>query len=294
MAAADLGGRRPSRLASLAPQDDGITSGTLEGNKMSQTDKMLSRKEGGVGFVTFNNPERHNAVSLEMWAAAKRMLDAFAADNDVRVVVITGAGGKAFVSGADISKFVSERATVEAQRAYNAKTDATYTGVAEFPKPTIAMIRGYCIGGGLGLATCCDLRICTDNSRFAVPAAKLGLGYGYGGLKRLIDVVGHSSAKEIFYTARQFNAQEAYDMGLVNRVAPAAELENYVKTITDMISANAPLTIKAVKYTVNEIYKDESKRNVGRTVEMVEKCFASNDYNEGRSAFMEKRKPVFS
>ena len=261
---------------------------------MTQTDKMLSRKEGGVGIVTFNNPERHNAVSLEMWEATTRMLKDFAADNEIRVVVLTGAGGKAFVSGADISKFGSERATIEAVRAYNAKTDATYASIAEFPKPTIAMINGYCIGGGLGLATCCDLRIASDTSRFAVPAAKLGLGYGYTGLKRLVDIVGPAFAKEIFYTARQFDAEEARIMGLVNRVVPAAELESHVKSITDMISANAPLTIKAVKYTVGEILKDESKRNVGRSAEMVEQCFASRDYTEGRTAFMEKRKPVFT
>ena len=258
------------------------------------TDKMLSRKEGGVGIVTFNNPERHNAVSLDMWEATKRILDDFAADNDIRVVVLTGAGGKAFVSGADISKFESERANLEAARSYNQKSEAAYASIYEFPKPTIAMIRGYCIGGGLGLATCCDLRIATDNSRFAVPAAKLGLGYGYVGLKRLTDIVGPAFSKEIFYTARQFDAQEALTMGLVNRVVPSAELETYVKSITDMISANAPLTIKAVKFTVNEIVKDESKRNVQRTVEMVEACFASNDYNEGRAAFMEKRKPAFT
>ena len=261
---------------------------------MSQTDKMLARKEGGVGILTFNNPERHNAVSLEMWEATKRILDGFAADDDIRVVVLTGAGGKAFVSGADISKFASERATLEASRAYNVKSDAAYASVADFPKPTIAMIKGYCIGGGLGLAMCCDMRICSDNSRFAVPAAKLGLGYGYSGLKRLVDIVGASFAKEIFYTARQFDAQEAYAMGLVNRVVPAGELEAYVKSITDMISANAPLTIKAVKFTVGEMLKDESKRNLARSVELVEQCFASRDYTEGRTAFMEKRKPVFT
>ena len=261
---------------------------------MTQTDKMLARKEGGVGILTFNNPERHNAVSLEMWEATKRILDGFAADDDIRVVVLTGAGGKAFVSGADISKFASERATLEASRAYNVKSDAAYASVADFPKPTIAMIRGYCIGGGVGLAVCCDLRICSDNSRFAVPAAKLGLGYGYSGLKRLVDIVGASFAKEIFYTARQFDAQEASAMGLVNRVVPAGELEAYVKSITDMISANAPLTIKAVKFTVGEMLKDESKRNLARSVELVEQCFASRDYTEGRTAFMEKRKPVFT
>jgi enoyl-CoA hydratase len=261
---------------------------------MTQTDKVLSRKEGGVGIVTFNNPERHNAVSLEMWEATKRILDGFAADSDIRVVVLTGAGGKAFVSGADISKFENERANLEAARSYNAKTEGAYSSIYEFPKPTIAMIRGYCIGGGLGLATCCDLRIASDNSRFAVPAAKLGLGYGYIGLKRLVDVVGASFAKEIFYTARQFDAHEALTMGLVNRVVPSADLETYVKSITDMICANAPLTIKAVKATVGEILKDESKRNVARTTELVEQCFVSRDYNEGRAAFMEKRKPVFT
>ena len=156
------------------------------------------------------------------------------------------------------------------------------------------MIRGYCIGGGVGLATCCDLRIASDTSRFAVPAAKLGLGYGYVGLKRLVDIVGPAFAKEILYTARQFDAPEALAIGLVNRAVPAAELESCVKTVTDMICANAPLTIKAVKVTVGEILKDESKRNVARTTELVEQCFASRDYAEGRAAFMEKRKPVFN
>src|SRR5512144_3337748 len=179
---------------------------------MTQTDKMLSRKEGGVGYLIFNNPERHNAVSLEMWDAASGILADFAADKAVRVVVLTGAGGKAFVSGADISKFESERSSKEAIDRYNVEVDKANSAVYEFPKPTIAMIRGYCIGGGVGLALCCDLRICSDNSKFGVPAAKLGLGYAYAGLKRLLDIVGPSFAKEIFYTARQFDAQEAYAM----------------------------------------------------------------------------------
>ena len=231
---------------------------------MTQTDKVLARKEAGVGIVTFNNPERHNAMSVEMWEATTAMLAGFAADNEVRVVVLTGAGGKAFVSGADISQFADQRASLDAARAYDVKTAAAFDSIDEFPKPTIAMIRGYCVGGGLALAVCCDLRICSDDSRFAVPAAKLGLGYGHTGLKRLIDVVGPSFAKEIFYTARQFDAQEALAMGLVNRVVPAAGLESYVKTMTDTISANAPLTIKAVKFTVGELLKDESERDIPR------------------------------
>jgi len=210
------------------------------------------------------------------------------------VVVLTGAGGKAFVSGADISKFASERASLEATRAYDVKTAAAFNSIYEFPKPTIAMIRGYCIGGGVGLASCCDLRICSDNSKFAVPAAKLGLGYAYAGLKRLVDIVGASFAKEIFYTARQFDAEEARLMGLVNRVVPKEDLEIFVKNYANTISANAPLTVHAVKYTINEAVKDESVRNLKHSTELVERCFASNDYAEGRKAFMEKRKPVFT
>jgi enoyl-CoA hydratase/carnithine racemase len=261
---------------------------------VTKTDKMLARKDGGVGYVIFNNPERHNAVSLDMWDATSRILEGFANDEEVRVVVLTGAGGKAFVSGADISKFESERATLEATRHYNATVEKAYTGIQQFGKPTIAMIRGYCIGGGVGLAVCCDLRICSDNSRFAVPAAKLGLGYSYAGLRRLVDVVGPAFAREIFFTARQFDAKEASRMGLVNRVAPEAELEPYVKNYADTIAANAPLTVKGVKYIIGEIMKDESTRNLARCAELVEQCFASNDFIEGRRAFMEKRKPAFA
>ena len=261
---------------------------------MTQTDKMLSRKEGRVGYMIFNNPERHNAVSLEMWEAASRIMEQYAEDDDVRVVVITGAGGKAFVSGADISKFESERANEEAVARYNEIVAKANDSLYGFPKPTIAMIRGYCIGGGLGLAVCCDLRICSDNSRFGIPAAKLGLGYAFPGVKRLSDLVGPSFAKEIFFTARQFDAEEARIMGLVNRVVPQAELETYVKSYADTIANNAPLTVKAAKFIANETVKDESKRDLARAQEMVDACFRSNDYTEGRRAFMEKRKPAFT
>src|SRR5262245_23156317 len=261
---------------------------------VTKTDKMLSRKDGRVGYVIFNNPERHNAVSLEMWARTAEILDEFGRDDEVRVVVITGAGGKSFVSGADISRFESERASLEATKIYNAKVAKANESIYEFPKPTIAMIKGYCIGGGLGLAVCCDLRICSDNSKFGIPAAKLGLGYGYPGVKRLSDLVGPAFAKEIFFTARQFDAEEARVMGLVNRVVPADELEAYVKNYADTIANNAPLTVKTAKFIANETVRDESKRNLARAQELVEACFVSNDYTEGRRAFMEKRKPVFS
>ncbi|HYW59644.1 MAG TPA: enoyl-CoA hydratase [Xanthobacteraceae bacterium] len=261
---------------------------------MTQTDKMLSRKEGHVGYMIFNNPERHNAVSLEMWEAASRIMDGFAKDNDVRVVVITGAGGKAFVSGADISKFESERANEEAVARYNEIVGKANDSLYGFPKPTIAMIRGYCIGGGLGLAVCCDLRIASDNSKFAIPAAKLGLGYAFTGIKRLADLVGPSFTKEIFFTARQFDAAEAQMMGLVNRVLPADKLEAYVKDYADTIGGNAPLTVNAVKFIANQTAVDESKRDLKRCGDLVKQCFDSQDYIEGRRAFMEKRKPAFT
>ena len=258
------------------------------------TEKLLARKEGRVGFVTFNNPERHNAMSLEMWEATVHHLNEYAKDPEVRVLVLNGAGGKPFVSGADISKFEDERSSKEGIERYNAAVERGYATVHTFPKPTIAMIRGYCIGGGMGIASCCDIRICAPNARFAVPAAKLGLGYDFPGLRRLVDVVGPSFAKEIFYTARQFDAAEAKDMGFANRVVPEEEIEAYVKNYAETIAANAPLTVNSIKFIVGEVMKDESKRDVARCAEMVEHCFTSTDFIEGRRAFMEKRKPAFT
>lgn len=258
------------------------------------TDKMLSKKEAGVGWMIFNNPERHNAVSLEMWAALESILDDFAADPKIRVVVVTGAGGKAFVSGADISKFQQERSTRDDVEHYQATTARGYGKLAQFPKPTIAMIRGYCIGGGVGMAVSCDMRICTPGSKFGIPAAKLGLGYGFVGVKRLTDLVGPSFAKEMFFTAKQFTAAEAQTMGLVNRVVPDGELESFVGDYAATIAANAPLTVDSVKYIINQTTKDPAERDLARCDTLVKQCFASQDYIEGRTAFMEKRKPVFA
>ena len=257
------------------------------------SDKIVTKKEGRVGYLIFNNPERHNAVSLEMWETVARVLKEFEQDKEIGVVVLTGAGGKAFVSGADISKFEDERATLEAVARYNDAVEKIYSSVHAFPRPTVAMIRGYCIGGGLGLAVSCDIRIAADHSRFSLPAAKLGLGYGFPGVKRLVDVVGPSFAKEIFFTARQFDVEEARAMHLVNRVVPDADIESYVKEYAETIAGNAPLTVNSVKFIVGEVLKDESKRDLARCEALVKQCFASKDYAEGRKAFMEKRKPVF-
>ena len=258
------------------------------------TDKMLARKDGAVGTMTFNNPERHNAVSMEMWQAGAKILADFAADESVRVVVIDGAGGKSFVAGADISKFESERATEEAVATYDAATESVYDFVLRYPKPTIAKIRGYCIGGGLNLAICCDLRICNDAAKFAVPAAKLGLGYGFSRVRRFMNVVSGAHAMEIFFTARQFTAAEAIGMGLVHRVLADGELDAYVQSYAASIAENAPLTIALIKRAVREVLKDPAERDLAPLDAMVKACFASNDYKEGRKAFMEKRKPAFT
>jgi enoyl-CoA hydratase/carnithine racemase len=267
--------------------------GTMQA-EAGRTDKILAKKSGPVGRLIFNNPEKRNAVSYEMWEAASAALKDFAADPAIRVVVVSGAGGKAFVSGADISKFENERAEMEEVRRYGVMTESVYSALHAFPKPTIAAIRGFCIGGGLGLAVCCDIRICTEGSRFALPAAKLGLGYGYAPVKRLVDVVGPAFAKEIFFTARQFTAAEAVTMGLVNRVLPDGELEAFVDDYVEMIGANAPMTLAAAKLAMRELAKHESERDLEAVKRQVESCFASNDYREGRRAFMEKRKPAFT
>jgi enoyl-CoA hydratase/carnithine racemase len=257
------------------------------------SDQIISRSEDGVGHLVFNNPAKRNAVSLEMWQAVERVLDAFAQDDTVRVVVLSGAGGKAFVSGADISRFEDERAGAEAVAHYNATTARLYQKLSAFPKPAIAQITGSCVGGGVALAVCCDLRICGESSRFGIPAARLGLGYGFAGLKRLVDVIGPAFAKEMFFTARLFSATEACEMGLVNRVVPDAQVESFVADYARTISANAPLTIGAVKAVIGEVLKDPAARDLARCEELVAACFASRDYIEGRRAFLEKRQPEF-
>jgi enoyl-CoA hydratase/carnithine racemase len=258
------------------------------------TSKMLFEKDGAVGRIIFNNPARHNAVSLEMWQGVAQIMEDFEKDDAIRVIVLSGAGGKAFVSGADISEFKEKRANEEAAAAYSKISENARVRLQETLKPTIAMIRGYCIGGGLATAISCDIRIAAEGSRFGVPAAKLGLGYAYEGIKKLIDLVGPAYAREIFYTARQFSAEEALGMGLINRLVPSDELESYVKNYCDTIAANAPLTIRAAKQIVREALKDESKRDMALCQRVVDECFASADYTEGRTAFMEKRRPVFT
>lgn len=257
------------------------------------TDQLIVTKEDGVGTILLNNQERRNAMTFEMWEGLPIVLDDFMSDPGVRVIVVGGAGGKAFCAGADISQFEKNRSSEDAVAIYNKTVEIASNALANSAKPTIAKIEGFCVGGGVGLALCCDIRIANDDSRYAVPAAKLGLGYRADGLKRLVDVVGPSMAKEIFFTARQFTAVEAQNMGLINRLVSRSTLDAYVDDYTRTIAGNAPMTIFAAKTVIDELGKDAEERDNTLCNKVVDDCFASEDYKEGRKAFMEKRKAQF-
>lgn len=256
------------------------------------TEKMLARIDGPIGWITFNNPSRRNAVSLDMWEAIPTILDRFENDPQVRVIVLHGTGEAAFVAGADISQFEKTRSSAETNAHYDSISEMASRRLYECSKPTIAMIHGWCIGGGVGIAVCCDLRIAAENAKFGIPAVRLGLGYGHKGVRKLMDLVGPSFTKEIFFTARHFSAEEAREMGLVNRVLPVAELEAYVRGYCATIADNAPMTIHALKRTVGELVKG-ADADLALSDRLVKACFDSQDFIEGRRAFMEKRRPVF-
>lgn len=258
-----------------------------------KTDKMLAEKRNGIGWMTFNNPERRNAMSLEMWEAAQEIASDFQADASVRVVVMKGAGDRAFVSGADISQFEKERADAAASERYSQRSEAARAAIRTLDKPLIAMIRGYCLGGGLGIAMMADLRFASDDSQFGIPAARLSIAYTGENIENLVRLVGPSRAKDILYSARRLDAAEALSIGLINRVVPAADLERTVEDYCATLVDNAPLSIKAHKAIIDEMVKDRELRDFEKTKAVATACFDSHDYKEGRTAFMEKRRPVF-
>jgi enoyl-CoA hydratase len=237
---------------------------------ISPTPNMIAEKVGPVGKLIFNKPAKRNATSSDMWEAIPVIIDEFEKDPAIRVVVVTGAGDQAFVSGADISEFEKARSTPEQVAYYDKIGEIANARMSKCSKPTIARIRGFC-----------------------VPAARLGLGYRAAGIKTLMDVVGPAYAKEIFFTGRMFSAQEALGMGLINRVVPDAELDAYVDDYCKRIGENAPLTMHAAKRTIEELTRLDGKPDFARTTALVKECFASEDYIEGRTAFMEKRRPQF-
>ena len=258
------------------------------------TGKILAEVSDGVGWLTFNNPERRNAVSLEMWQGLAQATTAFEADPEVRVVVLRGAGGRSFAAGADISEFEQHRANAEQKKRYGELAAGGHRGLAKLSKPLIAMIQGFCIGGGLAIALSADLRFATPGSRFAIPAAKLGLGYDYPGLAALARLVGPSATKDILFSARMLEADEALRIGLINFVVDEAELENRVREYAARVAANAPMTVHAVKSAMQVFERYSADPGAAEIAALVDACFNSDDYKEGRRAFMEKRTPRFS
>jgi enoyl-CoA hydratase len=256
--------------------------------------KILQSVTDGVGVVTFNNPEKRNAMSLDMWEGLGHALVELRDDPDVRVVILTGAGDKAFVSGADISQFEKNRHNAEASEEYAKKSAAQRALLADYPKPVIASIRGFCLGGGMQVAMMADIRIVSDNSQFGIPAAKLGIAYGYDGLKNLVSLVGPSWARLLMYTGMRIDAAEAQRIGLVDRMLPDAELWDATMEIARTISGNAPLAIQAAKITIAQVLKDPDKRDTDAIKAIGTACMDSEDFREGRRAFMEKRKPKFT
>lgn len=256
------------------------------------TEKILAHSADGIGWLQFNNAEKHNAMSLEMSEASVTALEAFAADDSVRVVVLQGLGGKAFVSGADISEFDKSRANAAQDKQYAQKAGIHAT-VKNLAKPTIAMIQGYCMGGGLALAAGCDLRFCTPDSTFAIPAARLSIAYRQDFLRWVMDLVGPSAAKDILYSARRFKGEEAFAMGLVNRVIAPEQLQAETIAYAMTLADNAPLSILASKTVIDELCKDPADRDQEKCARVATACADSDDFKEGRKAFMEKRKPVW-
>ncbi len=248
--------------------------------------------EDAIGWIVLDQPDRRNAISVEMWRAipdaVKRVADADA----VRVVVIRGQGDVAFAAGADISEFESSR-TGDRVSDYDDDSGRAIAALTSLRKPLIAMIHGFCIGGGCTVALTADLRYASDDARFAIPAARLGLGYAPSGIERLMAVVGPSSAKELFFTARRFSAHEALTMGLVNAVHTKTDLETHVRTTAGQIAANAPMTVGSVKLIVEELNKPSDRRDHAAMTASVDACFASDDYREGIRAFLDKRDPDF-
>jgi enoyl-CoA hydratase len=257
------------------------------------TQKIIASVEDGVGWLTFNNPERRNAVSLEMWQGLADAMTAFEHDPDVRVVVMKGAGGKSFAAGADITEFEQHRANAQQKADYERIASGGQKGMSGLSKPLIAMVHGFCIGGGLAIALSADVRFATPASQFGIPAAKLGLGYEYAGLAALARLVGPSTTRDMLFSARFLAADEALRRGLINFVVDDVGLEGEVRAYAARIAANAPLTVHAAKQAMQVFERYAHNDEDAQIDELVDRCFDSEDYREGRRAFVEKRTPRF-
>lgn len=256
-------------------------------------EKIVVHSENGIGWIIFNNAEKRNAVSLAMAKRVAEVIKEFEENEDVRVLIVKGEGGKAFVSGADISEFEELRSTPEGIKLYAETTDQMYHGLRNCEKATVAMIQGYCMGGGVAVACACDFRICTTDSLFSVPAARLGIAYGPHFSRWVVEAVGPSSAKEILMTARRYSAEQALSLGLVNHMVKVPEIEEFTLEYAMTIAKNAPLSVSAAKGIVNQVSKSPIDWDQELCSEWMRRCTTSEDYKEGRRAFMDKRRPEF-
>jgi enoyl-CoA hydratase len=257
-------------------------------------DSLIVQKKGAVGWITFNDPAKLNAMSYEMWAGLEPALSVFEHDDEVRVVVLTGAGSKAFVSGANISQFDQLRTAADAVAEYERVAEGAQNALFNFLKPTVARVKGYCVGGGLNLALCCDIRIASADSIFFLPAAKMGLGYRFSAIRNLVTAVGPANALDIFLSGRRFDAQEAQQKGLVQMTAPVASFDGVVEDYLEKVAANAPLTLRAGKHMIRQFQQLPANTDIEVMRQLMQQCFDSQDYAEGKRAFAEKRAPQFS
>ncbi|MCC6992041.1 MAG: enoyl-CoA hydratase/isomerase family protein [Acidobacteria bacterium] len=256
--------------------------------------RIVQGRIGGVGVLLFNQPEKHNAITVAMWEGVARILEAFEQDDSIRVVVYAGAGDKAFVSGGDISQFKAVRDNAAADAEFARITGAGRRKLASFAKPSIAFLQGWCLGGGIAIALEADLRVASTTARLGVPAARLGIAYGIEPMTRLVQLVGPSRARLVLYTARRFGAEEALAMGLVDLVFPAERAAEEALALAETIAGNAPLSVAATKATVGQILLPPAERDLDALAEIRRVCMDSADYREGRAAFLEKRAPVFT
>jgi len=257
----------------------------------SPTPYLRAWREGFTGFLLLNRPERRNALNREMWAALPALVTTLDDDPETRVLVVKGAGVEAFAAGADISEFADARSSPERVKDYEALNGAAFAALRATSKPAVAMIQGFCIGGGLALALACDLRIVGQHSVFALPPAKLGLAYPQDCLRDLLQAVSAAFAKDMLFTARRYTAEEALKAGLVHRVVPADRLEAEIGDLADGIAENAPLTLKASKRAIDALTGRQVSDDIAA---LAATCFAGEDYSEGQRAFLEKRKPRFT
>ncbi len=256
--------------------------------------RILAGRIDNIGVLLFNHPERRNAITVEMWDGVAQALDLLAADDSIRVVIYAGTGGKAFVSGGDISQFESRRPDAKASAEFERTLSTGRSRLYAFPKPSIACLQGYTLGGGLAIAVEADMRVAADDAQLGVPAARLGIAYGIRPLTRLVSLIGQSRTRMMLYSARRLSGVEALEVGLVDMIAPADKVVEEAVALARTIADNAPLAVGAAKFTIDQILKDAADRDLDGVAEFGRRCFDSADYKEGRTAFMEKRKPVFT